>query len=61
MGQKPFVCNPRPLAEAALDHPQPPTLASESHDAPERHRCSEDRPLLVARLDLCGAMARLID
>jgi hypothetical protein len=27
---------------------------------PERHRCNLDRPLLVALVDACGAMARLI-
>ena len=36
-------------------------LGSESNEAPERYRCSQDRTPLVARLDLCGAMARLID
>jgi hypothetical protein len=61
MGQKPFVCNPRSLAEAPLDPAQAPTLPIDSHDAPERHRCKLGCSPLVARLDLYGAMARLID
>ena len=36
-------------------------LGCPSHDAPERHRRSLDRRPLVAFVDLCGAMARLID
>jgi len=36
-------------------------LGGDSNDAPERHRRCFDRSPLVARLDLCGAMARLID
>jgi len=31
-----------------------------SNGTPERHRCNLDRPLLVALVDSCGAMARLI-
>jgi hypothetical protein len=30
------------------------------HGTPERHRCNFGRPLLVALVDSCGAMARLI-
>jgi hypothetical protein len=36
-------------------------LGRDSHDEPDRHRCNFDRSPLVVRLDLCGAMARLID
>ena len=36
-------------------------LGGDSNDAPERHRRFLDRSPLVARFDLCGAMARLID
>jgi hypothetical protein len=46
---------------AKIDERQALGLASDSHDAPERHRRSLDRSPLVARLDSCGAMARLID
>jgi hypothetical protein len=31
-----------------------------SDDRPEHHRRNLDRPLLVALVDSCGAMARLI-
>jgi hypothetical protein len=38
------------------------TLGRDSHDEPGRHRRNLDRPpLVVARRDPCGAMARLID
>jgi len=37
------------------------TLPHDSHDEPGRHRRFFDRPpLVVARGDSCGAMARLI-
>jgi hypothetical protein len=58
MPMPPRSVNPR----EPLDPGQPATLPSDSHDAPVRHRCNFDRsPLVVARRDLCGAMARLID
>jgi hypothetical protein len=44
-----------------VDRRQGHELGGDSNDAPERHRRFLDRSLLVARLDLCGAMARLID
>jgi hypothetical protein len=45
----------------AVDLPQVPAVPRESHDEPGRHRRFLDRSPLVARFDLCGAMARLID
>jgi hypothetical protein len=36
-------------------------LQRDSHDQPERLRCRSGRSPLVARVHLCGAMARLID
>jgi hypothetical protein len=45
---------------AALDPPQLAALPSDSHDEPGRHRRFLDRSPLVASVDLCGAMARLI-
>jgi hypothetical protein len=44
-----------------VDRSGPPPLETDSRDTPERHRRNENRSLLVARLDSCGAMARLID
>jgi hypothetical protein len=44
-----------------VDLPQADELGGDSNDAPERHRRFLDRSPLVARVDLCGAMARLID
>ena len=43
--------------DAMGSHP----LGSDSHDEPGRYRCKLDRSPLVASIDLCGAMARLID
>jgi len=43
-----------------LDRVQPAALLCDSHDEPGRHRRFLDRPPLVASVDLCGAMARLI-
>jgi hypothetical protein len=55
-----------PFAEQSRQQPdvdlgQGHELGSDSNDAPERHRRNLDRSPLVARLDPCGAMARLID
>jgi hypothetical protein len=36
-------------------------VPSATNGTPERHRCNLGRPLLVALVDSCGAMARLID
>jgi hypothetical protein len=44
-----------------VDRTQVPALGRESHDEPGRHLRFLDRTPLVAWLDLCGAMARLID
>jgi len=47
---------------SAVDAPRGSALPAESDDEPDRHRCFLDRsPLVVARLEPCGAMARLID
>jgi hypothetical protein len=43
-----------------LDRLHQPVIPAQSDDAPERHRRRLDRSPLVARIDLCGAMARLI-
>jgi hypothetical protein len=48
--------NPR----LTLDRLQAAALPSDSHDEPGRHRFFLDRSPLVASVDLCGAMARLI-
>jgi hypothetical protein len=37
------------------------SITKRANGKPERHRCNFDRPLLVAFVDPCGAMARLID
>jgi hypothetical protein len=37
------------------------SVTKRANGTPERHRCMLDRPLLVAFVDPCGAMARLID
>jgi hypothetical protein len=44
-----------------IDRGGAPTLPRESHDEPGRHRRNLGRSPLVARVELCGAMARLID
>jgi hypothetical protein len=47
---------------SAVDAAQASALPRDSNDEPGRHRCNFDRsPLVVARRDPCGAMARLID
>jgi hypothetical protein len=47
---------------SAVDGAHSSPLRADSHDQPGRHRRFFDRsPLLVARRDACGAMARLID
>jgi len=47
---------------SAVDARRGSALPAESDDEPDRHRCFLDRsPLVVARLEPCGAMARLID
>ena len=46
---------------AKVDDAQVLPLPRDSHDEPDRHRRFLDcSPLLVARCDSCGAMARLI-
>jgi hypothetical protein len=35
-------------------------ITKRANGTPERHRRNLDRPLLVAFVDSCGAMARLI-
>jgi hypothetical protein len=47
--------------QRSVDLCQADELGGDSNDAPERHRRFLDRSPLVARRDLCGAMARLID
>jgi hypothetical protein len=44
-----------------LDRGIAAVIRTDSHEAPDRHRRSFDRSPLVARFDLRGAMARLID
>jgi hypothetical protein len=44
-----------------VDPGSPLPLETDSHEAPERHCRDEDRPPLVALVNSCGAMARLID
>jgi len=45
-----------------VDRTQVSALPRDSHDEPGRHGRNLDRsPLVVARRDSCGAMARLID
>jgi len=46
---------------APLDPASRRDLPCDSHDAPERLRSDADYRHLVARLDVRGAMARLID
>jgi len=55
------IARMKPSTAAPVDQRQPAGLPSDSHDEPGRHRRNPDRPRLVARIDLCGAMARLID
>jgi hypothetical protein len=54
---RPLSVNP----SQALDRRAAAAVPSDSNDAPERHCRNLDRSPLVASLDLCGAMARLID
>jgi hypothetical protein len=56
----PFGCRTRQPPE--LDRAQASALPRDSNDEPGSHRCIFNRSrLVVARRDLCGAMARLID
>src|SRR3954452_16112186 len=53
-------CDRRASTRRPLDRGQQPGVARDSHDEPDRHRRFFDRSLLVALVDICGAMARLI-
>jgi hypothetical protein len=44
-----------------VDRRESAALEGDSNDEPGRHRRFLGRSPLVARIDLCGAMARLID
>jgi len=46
--------------QPGVDLQQADELGSDSNDSPERHRRLFDHSPLVAWVDLCGAMARLI-
>jgi hypothetical protein len=55
------ICGSEPSTARDVDAMGSHPLGRDSHDEPGRHRRFLDRSPLVASVDLCGAMARLID